>query len=152
MLYGIIREEETMKRIDIDIFRFKTHFYQAFKEFNYLSQVDVDVLTKDILGFKMYEENKNDWIYEWNNKIPWVDETPWTDDGKEDGYCNTRDFLGFIPEGNSIRYENYKWYDTIEDIELKKEALANKAILEKSINMEEESSDSAWNHDSPIDE
>nr|GEY22555.1 hypothetical protein [Tanacetum cinerariifolium] len=37
MLYGTIREEEMMKRIDIDIFYFKTPLRQAFKEFNYLS-------------------------------------------------------------------------------------------------------------------
>nr|GEZ02315.1 hypothetical protein [Tanacetum cinerariifolium] len=48
----------------------------AFKEFNYLSQIDVDVLTKDIPGFETYEEDKDDWIYEWNNGIPWVNEKP----------------------------------------------------------------------------
>ncbi|GJX48028.1 hypothetical protein Tco_0273218 [Tanacetum coccineum] len=74
------------------------------------------------------------------------------DDEEEDGYCNTGDLLGFIQEGNSIRYEDYEWYATLEDSELKEESLNNKAILEESINIKGESSDDAWSHYSPIDE
>ncbi|GKF47230.1 hypothetical protein Tco_0137032, partial [Tanacetum coccineum] len=33
---------------------------------NYLLQINLDLLTKDIVGFKTYEDYKNDWIYEWN--------------------------------------------------------------------------------------
>nr|GEV09974.1 hypothetical protein [Tanacetum cinerariifolium] len=114
---------------------------------------------------------KDDWIYRWNDGIPWVNEKPWTKDGewtdlisnighkciplhlknrtalrptcnwKEDGYCNTGDLPGFIRDGNSIRYEDYEWYDTIEDSKLKEEALINKRILEESMNMMEESSE-----------
>nr|GEY79155.1 hypothetical protein [Tanacetum cinerariifolium] len=51
---------------------------EEFKEFNYLLKIDLDLLTKDIKGFKTYEEFKNDWIYEWNNDVPWVHERPWT--------------------------------------------------------------------------
>ncbi|GJZ31696.1 hypothetical protein Tco_0576743 [Tanacetum coccineum] len=58
-------------------------------EFNYLSQIIVDVLTNDSPGFK-------------------------SDDG-EDGYCNTEDLPGLIREDNSIRYEDYEWYATLED-------------------------------------
>ncbi|GKE71309.1 hypothetical protein Tco_1529381 [Tanacetum coccineum] len=32
-------------------------------------------------GFKTYEDYKDDWIYEWNKDIPWVDEKPWTEAG-----------------------------------------------------------------------
>ncbi|GKB02960.1 hypothetical protein Tco_0831049 [Tanacetum coccineum] len=114
--------------------------------------------------------------------VPWVNENPWTDDGawnepidnihhecnplrfkngttkwptcnwKGDGYYNTRDLPGFIREGNSIRYEDYEWYDMIKDSELKEEALINKRILEESMNAMDESSDNKWDHDSPIDE
>ncbi|GJT60372.1 hypothetical protein Tco_1003905 [Tanacetum coccineum] len=70
-----------MNRIDTDLFNFDTHPCQALKKFNYLSQIDVDVFTKDIPRFKNYEEYKDDWIYEWNKGIPWVNENPWTDDG-----------------------------------------------------------------------
>nr|GEV87680.1 hypothetical protein [Tanacetum cinerariifolium] len=103
----------------------------------------------DIFRFKPLYEYKDDWIYEWNNGIPWVDEKPWTND--EDGYCNTRDLPGFIRDGNSIRYEDYEWYDTNEDSELKEEALINKRVLEKPMNVMKESSDDKWDHDSPVD-
>ncbi|GKC80560.1 hypothetical protein Tco_1131334 [Tanacetum coccineum] len=36
----------------------------------------------DVIGFKTYEDYKNDWIYEWNKDVPWVDEKPWTDTGE----------------------------------------------------------------------
>ncbi|GKD81689.1 hypothetical protein Tco_1348528 [Tanacetum coccineum] len=59
-------------------------------------EIDPDVLTKDIEGFKTYEEYKDDWIYKWNKDVPWMHEKPWTDGGawKEptprrwDGYKN----------------------------------------------------------------
>ncbi|GJX27675.1 hypothetical protein Tco_0235754 [Tanacetum coccineum] len=71
---------------------------------------------------------------------------------REDKYCNIGDLPGFIREGNSIRYEDYEWYNTIEDSELKEEALINKRILEESMNAMKESSDDKWDHDSPVDE
>ncbi|GKC74304.1 hypothetical protein Tco_1120187 [Tanacetum coccineum] len=46
--------------IETNIFHFKTPLCKEFKEFNYLSQIDVDVLTKDIPGFKTYKEYKDD--------------------------------------------------------------------------------------------
>ncbi|GKF33523.1 hypothetical protein Tco_0106723 [Tanacetum coccineum] len=52
-------------RIETNIFDFKTPTYKAFNEFNYLFQINPDVLTKDTVGFKTYEEYKDDWIYEW---------------------------------------------------------------------------------------
>ncbi|GJT13695.1 hypothetical protein Tco_0860737 [Tanacetum coccineum] len=64
-------------RIEINIFHFETPLCKAFKEFNYLRKIDVDVLTKDIPGFKTYEEYKDEWIYQWNKGIPWVSEKPW---------------------------------------------------------------------------
>ncbi|GKB45818.1 hypothetical protein Tco_0896571 [Tanacetum coccineum] len=63
-------------RIDTNIFDFETPMCKAFKEFNYLLQIDPDLLTKDIEGFKTYDEYKDDWIYEWNRDVPWVDEKP----------------------------------------------------------------------------
>nr|GEU91008.1 hypothetical protein [Tanacetum cinerariifolium] len=47
---------------------------------------------------------------------------------------------------------NYWRKDMIEDSKLKEEALINKAILEESMNVGEESSNKAWSHYSPIDE
>ncbi|GJT24906.1 hypothetical protein Tco_0894843 [Tanacetum coccineum] len=51
-------------RIDTNLFNFETPMCKAFKEFNYLLQIDLDLLTKDIEGFKTYEDYKDDWIYE----------------------------------------------------------------------------------------
>ncbi|GJW56087.1 hypothetical protein Tco_0102818 [Tanacetum coccineum] len=69
-------------RIDTNIFDYETPLCSAFKEFNYLLE--------DIIGFKTYEDYKDDWIYEWNKDVSWVDEKPWTDAGyvvvKEDEY------------------------------------------------------------------
>ncbi|GJU36220.1 hypothetical protein Tco_1184574 [Tanacetum coccineum] len=61
-------------RIETDICDFETPLCKEFKEFNYVIQIDVDVLTKDLPGFKTYEEYKNAWIYEWNNKVSWINE------------------------------------------------------------------------------
>ncbi|GJU95769.1 hypothetical protein Tco_1320525 [Tanacetum coccineum] len=99
-------------RIDTNIFDYETPICSAFKEFNYLLKVDPDLLTKDIMGFKTYDDYKDDWIYEWNKDVPWVDEKPWTD---------TR-------------------YEALEDSELKDEALRNKAIMEGFIKDDDDES------------
>ncbi|GKA54327.1 hypothetical protein Tco_0753276 [Tanacetum coccineum] len=65
-------------RVDTNIFDYETPIFSAFNEFNYLLKVDPDLLTKDIMGFKTYDDYKDDWIYEWNKDVPWVDEKPWT--------------------------------------------------------------------------
>ncbi|GJU44639.1 hypothetical protein Tco_1201905 [Tanacetum coccineum] len=127
-------------RIDTNIFDFETPMCKAFKEFNYLLQIDPDLLTKDIEGFKTYEEYKDDWIYEWNRDVPWVDEKPWTDTGvwteptpvkhyckpfnyktgcsewptcswKNDGYCNGGNLPGAYIVGNSLHYQDYECND-----------------------------------------
>ncbi|GKC10005.1 hypothetical protein Tco_1001615 [Tanacetum coccineum] len=43
--------------------------------------VDPDLLTKDIEGFKTFNDYKTDWIYEWNKDVPWVNEKPWGETG-----------------------------------------------------------------------
>ncbi|GJY68634.1 hypothetical protein Tco_0471616 [Tanacetum coccineum] len=45
-----------------EIFRIETNMF----DFETL-----DLLTKDIMGFKTYEDYKDDWIYEWNENVPW---------------------------------------------------------------------------------
>ncbi|GJX09846.1 hypothetical protein Tco_0199705 [Tanacetum coccineum] len=59
-------EIDEVFRIDTNIFDYETPICSAFKEFNYLLNVDPDLLTKDIEGFKTYKDYKDDWIYEWN--------------------------------------------------------------------------------------
>nr|GFA91776.1 hypothetical protein [Tanacetum cinerariifolium] len=59
-------EVDEVFRIDKNIFDFETPICKAFKEFNYLLQIDPYLLTKNIKGYKTYDEYKDDWIYEWN--------------------------------------------------------------------------------------
>ncbi|GJV52772.1 hypothetical protein Tco_1448513, partial [Tanacetum coccineum] len=115
---------------ETNVFNFKTPTYRAFKEFNYLLQIDPEVLTKDIYGFKTYDEYKDDWIYEWNEDVPWVHEKPWT---------NNEELLGAYIVGNTLRYQDLEWYEALKDGKLKDEALKNKAIMEGIIDEDEES-------------
>ncbi|GKA44237.1 reverse transcriptase domain-containing protein [Tanacetum coccineum] len=101
-------------RIETNLFDYETPLRKKFKEFNYLFKIDSDVLTSDIVGFKTYDEYKDDWIYKWNKNVPWVHEKPWTD-------------IGVWTEPPPV------------DSELKEEALRNKAIMEGLINEDVES-------------
>ncbi|GKA56580.1 hypothetical protein Tco_0755652 [Tanacetum coccineum] len=154
-------------RIDTNLFNFETPMCEAFKEFNYLLQIDPDLLTKDIEGFKTYEDYKDDWIYEWNKDVPWVDEKPWTNAGvwtkptpvkhtckpfnyktgcsewptcswKDDGYCNGGNLPRTYIIGNQLHYQDYEWYEALEYSELKNEALRNKAIMEGFMNEDDD--------------
>ncbi|GKA27680.1 hypothetical protein Tco_0713848, partial [Tanacetum coccineum] len=155
--------------IDTNLFDFKTPICKAFNEFNYLLQIGPDLLTKDIEGFKTYEDYKNDWIYEWNKDVPWVDGKPWTNtkvwtkptpvthtckpfnyktgcsewptcSWKDDGNCNGGNLPGTYIIGNQLHYQNYEWYKALEDSELKNEALRNKAIMEGFIKEDDDES------------
>ncbi|GJS71547.1 hypothetical protein Tco_0704388 [Tanacetum coccineum] len=130
--------------IDTNVLDFKTPTCKTFKEFNYLLQIDPDVLTNDIDGFKTYEEYKDDWIYEWNKDIPWVHEKPWTNNGvweeptPLEHYCKPFSFKS----GHS-KWPTY-WYEALEDGKLKDEALKNKAIMEGIIDEDDESHNEGW--------
>ncbi|GJS23959.1 hypothetical protein Tco_0452591 [Tanacetum coccineum] len=159
-------------KIDTNIFDFEMPMCKTFKEFNYLLQIDPDLLTKDIEGFKTYEEYKDDWIYEWNIYVPWVDEKPWTDtrvwtkptpvkhyckpfnykircsewptcSWRNDGYCNGGNLPGAYIVRNSLYYQDYEWYEALEDSKLKEQDLRNKAIMEGLIS-DDESSNDGW--------
>ncbi|GJV13339.1 hypothetical protein Tco_1354880 [Tanacetum coccineum] len=124
-------KEETAKnfKIETDVFYYETPLCLAFNEYNYLLKVDLDLLTKDIIGFKTYKDYKDDWIYEWNKNVPW------------DGYCNGGNLPGAYHIGNSLHYQDLEWYEALEDSELKDEALRNKAIMEGLISDDESSND-----------
>ncbi|GJZ52020.1 hypothetical protein Tco_0606535 [Tanacetum coccineum] len=111
-------------RIDTNKFNYETPICSALNEFNYLLKVDPDLLTKDIMGFKTYDDYKNDWIYEWNKD-------------KEDGYCNGGNLPGTYIIENQLHYQYYEWYEALDDCELKEEALRNKAIMDGIINDDE---------------
>ncbi|GJR47010.1 hypothetical protein Tco_1315113 [Tanacetum coccineum] len=115
-------EDEVAKlsRIETNVFDFETPLCRAFKEFNYLLKIDLDVLTKDIEGFKTYEEYKDDWIYDWNNDVPWVHEKPWTNNGawKEPTpfkhYCKP---FNYKTGENEIEHEDKERYEMFNDHE-----------------------------------
>ncbi|GJU23058.1 hypothetical protein Tco_1156400 [Tanacetum coccineum] len=62
---------------------------------------------------------------------------------REDGYCNGGNFLGAYHIGNSLHYQDLKWYEALEDSERKDEALRNKAIM-KGLISDDESSNDYW--------
>ncbi|GJR81767.1 hypothetical protein Tco_0152552 [Tanacetum coccineum] len=163
-------KEETAKifKIETDVFDYVIPLCLAFNKFNYLLKVDPNLLTKDIMGFKTYEDYKDDWIYEWNENVPWVYDKPWLDNGvwkelkpvkhtfkpfnyktgcsewptyswRKDGYCNGGNLPGTYHIGNSLHYQDLEWYEALEDSELKDEALRNKAIMEGLISDDESS-------------
>ncbi|GJS29666.1 hypothetical protein Tco_0490286 [Tanacetum coccineum] len=156
-------------RIDTNVFDYETPICSAFNEFNYLLKVDPDLLTKDIIGFKTYEDYKDDWIYEWNKDVPWVDEKPWTNVGVwtesklvihtckpfnykigcsewptcswvDDGYYNRGNLPGTYIIGNQLHYQDLEWYEALEDSKLKEEALRNKAIMDGFVNDDDDES------------
>ncbi|GKA04590.1 hypothetical protein Tco_0683710 [Tanacetum coccineum] len=159
--YWSDKEEETAEifKIETDIFDYETPLCLVFNEFNYLLKVDLDLLIKDIMGFKTYEDYKDDWIYEWNENVPWVYDKPWLDNGiwkepkpvkhtckpfnyktgcsewptcswRKDGYCNGRNLPVAYHIENSLHYQDLEWYEALEDSELKDKALRNKAFME----------------------
>ncbi|GJZ02426.1 hypothetical protein Tco_0520387 [Tanacetum coccineum] len=101
--------------------------------------------------------------------VPWVDDKRWTDAGiwtkptpvkhtckpfnyktgcsewptcgwKDDGYCNGGNLPGAYIIGNQLHYQDYEWYEALEDCKLKDEALRNKAIMEGSIKEDDDES------------
>ncbi|GJY13485.1 hypothetical protein Tco_0382794 [Tanacetum coccineum] len=82
-----------------------------------------------------YEEYKDDWIYEWNSDVPWVDEKPRNDDGVWTKPTPVVHYSYIV--GNSLHYQDYEWYEALKDSDLKKQALRNKAIMKGLINDDE---------------
>ncbi|GKB31862.1 hypothetical protein Tco_0871263 [Tanacetum coccineum] len=58
---------------------------------------------------------------------------------KDDGYCNGGNLPGAYIVGNTLRYHDLEWYEALEDVKLKDEALKNKAIIEGMIDDDDES-------------
>ncbi|GJT07715.1 hypothetical protein Tco_0842177 [Tanacetum coccineum] len=112
------------------------------------SSEERDEVTKDV-----------PWVYDkpWLNKGLWKEPTPvehtckpfnyktgcskWrTYSWKNDGYCNGGNLPKTYIIGNQIHYQYYKWYEALEDSELKDKALRNKAIMEGFIKEDDDES------------
>ncbi|GKB97585.1 hypothetical protein Tco_0983722, partial [Tanacetum coccineum] len=117
-------------RIEMNIFLFETPLCKEFKEFNYLLQIDVDVLTRDLPGFKTMKIIK---IHGSMNGIMkchgLIKNHGWN---SEDRYCNGGDLPGMIRVGNMVYFQDYEWYEGLEDGDLKEETLNEKSILKGS--------------------
>ncbi|GJR12154.1 hypothetical protein Tco_0794806 [Tanacetum coccineum] len=105
-------------RIETNLFDYETPLCEKFKEFNYLLKIDPDLLTKDIKGFKTYKEYKDDWIYEWNENVPWVHEKPWTKIGdckmKEKALRNKAVMEGLINDDDESSNNGWRRWDGYE--------------------------------------
>ncbi|GKB52997.1 hypothetical protein Tco_0903750 [Tanacetum coccineum] len=99
--------------IETNLFNYETPLCEKFKEFNYLLKIDLDLLTKEIEGFKTYEEYKAPVVHycrPFNYKSGYS-EWP-TCSWKEDGYCNGGNLPGAYIVGNMLYYPDLEWYDT----------------------------------------
>nr|GEZ39880.1 hypothetical protein [Tanacetum cinerariifolium] len=56
------------------------------------------------------------------------------DPSDDDGYCNGGNLPRTYIIGNQLHYQDYEWYEALEDSELKDEALRNKAIMDGFMN------------------
>nr|GEV62323.1 hypothetical protein [Tanacetum cinerariifolium] len=114
-------EDEVAKifRIETNVFDFETPLCRAFKEFNYLLQID--------------PENKD---------VPWVHERPGTENGVWKEPTPVKHHWNF-PRAYKIRntlcYQDLEWYEALKDGKLKEEALKNKAIMDEMIDEDDES-------------
>nr|GEZ44105.1 hypothetical protein [Tanacetum cinerariifolium] len=132
-------------KIDTNAFDFETPMCRAFKELNYLLQIDPDVLTKTIEGFKTYEDYKDDWIYDGNEDVPWVHERPWTDNGIWKEPTPVRHHyepFNYKMDVQSGQFIAGKMMDI--DSKPREEDLKNKAIIEGIIDQDDESSNEGW--------
>ncbi|GJT88531.1 hypothetical protein Tco_1070248, partial [Tanacetum coccineum] len=62
---------------------------------------------------------------------------------RKDGYCNRGNLPGVYHIGKSLHYQDIEWYETLEDSELKDEALRNKVIME-GLMSDDESGNDCW--------
>ncbi|GJS53150.1 hypothetical protein Tco_0626512 [Tanacetum coccineum] len=90
-------------KIETNLFDYKTPLCEKFKEFNYLLKIDPDLLTKDIVGFKIFDEYKDDWIYEWNKNVPWDSEL------KDEALRNNAIMEGLINDDGSNNNGWRRW-------------------------------------------
>ncbi|GJT79266.1 hypothetical protein Tco_1053608 [Tanacetum coccineum] len=119
-------EDEVAKkfRIETNVFNFETPLCRALKEFNYLLEIEPDLLTEDIEPFN-YKNGCSEWpTYSW----------------RDDGFYNGGNLHGAYIVGNALRYQDFEWYEALKDGKLKEETLKNKAIMEGIIKDEDNES------------
>ncbi|GJT35429.1 hypothetical protein Tco_0925848 [Tanacetum coccineum] len=141
---NLIEENEIAQifRIDTDLFHFETPLCKAFKEFNYLLKINVDVANMPWLDYGPWMEPSNNIEHICkpfrfkNGHAKWS-----TYNWKMGNYCNVGDLPEVIWNGDVIYFKSYEWYANLEEGELKDKALNSKAIFKGSKGVDEESSD-----------
>ncbi|GJW06767.1 hypothetical protein Tco_1569190 [Tanacetum coccineum] len=122
-------------RIETDIFDFKTPICKAFNEFNYLIKIDIDLLTTWVPE-KPWSKNGIpiddihhicELIRFKNGKAKWP-----TCNSNDEGFYNGGELPGMVQVGYMTYFQDHEWYDDLVDGKLKKEALKQKTIYEKS--------------------
>ncbi|GJZ16224.1 hypothetical protein Tco_0551901 [Tanacetum coccineum] len=129
-------EIDEVFRIDTNIFDYETPICSAFNEFNYLLKVDEKPWTDTRVWTEPkpvihtckpfnYKTGCSEWpTYSWMNN----------------GYSNGGNLPGTFIIENQLHYQDYEWYEALEDNELKDEALRNKAIMEGFIKDDDDES------------
>ncbi|GKD00924.1 hypothetical protein Tco_1171198 [Tanacetum coccineum] len=119
-------------RIDTNIFGYETPLCSAFNEFNYLLKPWLDNgIWKEPTPVKHtckpfnYKTGYSEWP-----ACSWMD----------DGYCNGGNLPRTYIIGNQLHYQDYEWYEALEDSELKNEALINNAIMDEFIKEDDDES------------
>ncbi|GKA09975.1 hypothetical protein Tco_0689408 [Tanacetum coccineum] len=110
-------------KIEDKLFDYETPLCKAFNNFNYLLKIDTDLFTFDIQGTKTYME------YESNNHKTGDPDEPCSD---INGFCNEGGLLGMVRVGGMTYFQDHKWYDELDDGNLKDETLMHKARIEES--------------------
>ncbi|GKA57422.1 hypothetical protein Tco_0756610, partial [Tanacetum coccineum] len=134
-------------RIETDIFDYESPICKAFDEFNYLFKSIPMCLPNTFSDLKLMRITKM--IGSTSGTASRHSEWP-TCNWRDKEYCNRGNLPGKFQVGSTIHYQDYKWYEVLEDSHLKDEALSNKVAFEESMNHDKESSDDACSNYSPI--
>ncbi|GJU83159.1 hypothetical protein Tco_1285524 [Tanacetum coccineum] len=109
------------------------------EETNHDDEQEIDEILRIETNLFDYETPLCEKFKEFNYLLKWP-----TCSWKEDGYCNRGNLPGAYIVGNTLHYQDLKWYDTLKDYKMKEEALRNKVVMEGLINDDNESSNNGW--------
>ncbi|GKD90133.1 hypothetical protein Tco_1365640 [Tanacetum coccineum] len=95
-------------------------------------EIDSDLLTKDTEGFNTYEEYKDDWIYEWNENVPWDSEL------KDEALRNKVIMEGLIDEDDESSNNDKEICELFDDHELPVFTIRRFKMIKYSFRQDEE--------------
>nr|GEZ04294.1 hypothetical protein [Tanacetum cinerariifolium] len=157
----VIKEEfkklEDLKIKDVSL-TFDTSLEIFNEEFNRISRMDDNLFIYEVeIANITYDQNKDDDSEQQISHeadydmgydpydvafTEWLGCSEWpTCIWKDDGNYNGGNLPGAYIIRNSLHYRDYEWYEALEDSDLKKQALRNKAIMEGLISNGELSND-----------